>query len=563
MAGSSGDRIAKACRFLDRERPERALELIDGEEPTPAVLSLRSVALGLIAEQMGKASEAEDSFDQAFEQRAPLPAVLKQLGRYYKRTGNYARALDLYALLHEVEPRALDEFLADLPNEELARYSPWKLRRELEKEERGGQPRHWFYTDIKAALCTRLGPEEAALAFTEMAGNRFGEARSTRLCGLLDFASSGAADYEELSAARPMRIPPPPTFGEAVSEGFDSHTRTVFFTTIDDAVVSSKSNLILAGERALLDYQGDELDRVPIDLSTDPIVFGVAREAAVDGQRVTASVEHGGTRKPTFESALTLVGVNSFNFGHWLLEFLPRMWIAGDRPGFEEIPVLVDERMPPQNFEALRLFLGPEHPISVVGRGEAVRVERLWTCSTLVYVPLAQMWGTVAEHSPMVGDGALLAEYAARVLPALDPPDSEPAPARIYLARKDSQHRHLENRHAVEGWFAAQGFEIVDFGGLSFSEQLRLVRGAEVIVGPDGSSLMMTMLAGPGTRIGVLDNPYLEDNEWYGLVCEELGQPLLYMIGDVVREDPNYRFRSSYEIDVNELPAFQEALLAR
>ena len=104
---------------------------------------------------------------------------------------------------------------------------------------------------------------------------------------------------------------------------------------------------------------------------------------------------------------------------------------------------------------------------------------------------------------------------------------------------------------------------LVDFWDCSFRQQLELVRGAEVMVGPDGSSLMTSFFARPGTRIGVLDNPCLEDNEWYGLVCATLGQPLLYLTGEIVAEDPNYRFRSSYRLDVAALGPFLDELLAR
>jgi capsular polysaccharide biosynthesis protein len=114
----------------------------------------------------------------------------------------------------------------------------------------------------------------------------------------------------------------------------------------------------------------------------------------------------------------------------------------------------------------------------------------------------------------------------------------------------------------VEEWFVGNGFEVFDFAEHTFLEQLQLVRSAEAIVGPDGSAFMTTFYARPGTRIGVLDNPYLEDNEWYVNICQALGQPLLYLVGEVVHPDPSYRFRAGYRIDVEALPAFLDALMS-
>jgi hypothetical protein len=45
--------------------------------------------------------------------------------------------------------------------------------------------------------------------------------------------------------------------------------------------------------------------------------------------------------------------VNSYNFGHWLLELLPKVWACLGRPGFKSVPFLIDWQIPPQNVEAL------------------------------------------------------------------------------------------------------------------------------------------------------------------------------------------------------------------
>ena len=54
--------------------------------------------------------------------------------------------------------------------------------------------------------------------------------------------------------------------------------------------------------------------------------------------------------------AFSLVGVNSYNFGHLLGEFLPKLLALRGRPGFGSVPILVDEQMPPQHREAIELF---------------------------------------------------------------------------------------------------------------------------------------------------------------------------------------------------------------
>ena len=321
--------------------------------------------------------------------------------------------------------------------------------------------------------------------------------------------------------------------------------------------MSSKSNLLLVGDRALLDRQ-PEVESVPLNLDVDPIVLAPADDS------VTAVIGRGALSEPALERAFPLVGVHSYNFGHWLIEFLPRVLACRDRPGFGSVPILIDEQMIPQHREALELFVGRDHPIVVLKRGEAVRVKRLWTCSMFVYFPLGPKpresdTGDVSQ----VIDGQAFAELIAALRPTLDALPQASGSQRIYLTRKDSQHRRLVNRLEVEEWFRGRGFEVFDPAELSFGDQLALVRGADLIVGPDGSGLWTSFLADPGTRVGYLNNPYLEDHWWIALLCEDLGLHLSILTGEVVTQAQDYRKFSDYRIDIDVLPAFLEELLSR
>jgi hypothetical protein len=134
---------------------------------------------------------------------------------------------------------------------------------------------------------------------------------------------------------------------------------------------------------------------------------------------------------------------------------------------------------------------------------------------------------------------------------------------RIYLTRKESQHKRLVNAAAVQEWFADRGFEIYDPASLSFSEQLARVQGAEVLVAPEGSAPWLGFYGSPGTRIGLLDNPHVDEYWTYELLCRRLGLHLSILTGPVVRVEPSYAKFSDYEIDIERLPAFLDDLCSR
>jgi hypothetical protein len=223
------------------------------------------------------------------------------------------------------------------------------------------------------------------------------------------------------------------------------------------------------------------------------------------------------------------------------------------------VPILVDEQMPRQHREALELFAEPGQPVIVLRRGDAVRVTELWACSMVTNISLAPKPGSRDAVPLLALDGkgfAGLIEKVAAKLATIGPA----AHKRIYLTRKDSQLRRLVNRAEVEAWFAACGFEIFDLEELSFRDQLALARGADLIVGPDGSSMQISFFAGPNTRIGILNNPYLEDHRFYAVACQHLGQRLSLLTGEVTWEHPGYEKFSDYRIDVTALPGFLAGL---
>jgi hypothetical protein len=415
-------------------------------------------------------------------------------------------------------------------------------------------PELYALSPIKEDLVDRLGPESAAVAFAQMAGLSPGwEVARMPIASLKDFAMERGRDYEVISPARTVVIPPAPALGMGNGPGDAVETRTVFSCVLPDCVVSSKSNFLLANGVALLDYQRDELDQVPVDLSVDPIAFGPRPS---DAHFVIAANARNGV---PLAKALSLVGVNSYNFGHLLIEFLPKLFALLGRPGFDSVPILVDQQMPRQHREALEFFAEPGQPIIALRRGDAVRVTELWACSMVTNISLAPRAGSNDSVPLLALDGNGFAGLIDRIGPKLA--TIEPAEhKRIYLTRKDSQLRRLINRAEVEAWFTARGFEIFDLEGLSFRDQLALARGADVIVGPDGSSMQISFFAGPSTRIGILNNPYLEDHRFYAVACEHLGQCLSILAGEVVWEHPGYEKFSDYRIDVTALPGFLAAL---
>lgn len=409
------------------------------------------------------------------------------------------------------------------------------------------QPGFYALQPIKRQLVERLGPDAAGSIYLQATGRQDSHhVVPVRLESLHDLARRNLQDYRQLWAAKKVALAAPRVLNEPEVPPLQGASRTMFFGIVRGATVSSKSNYILTGDVAGLDFQNDELQECPINFDVDPAILQ-------HGDQLLAVKPTGQVAQRKFECVLSLLGIHSFAFGHWLMEFLPKVWMCMEQPGFERVTILIDRQMPPQHREALRCFVGPEQSIETVAPNETVHVDRLWVCPAPYYQPAGPKPGAAAAPGLLAADSSFMVPLLNRATSRLRGIGSRQNGKRIFLVRKASQHRKLVNQPEVIEFLARQGFFSVDFGELSFGEQLSLIRSAKIVIAADGSSSIMTMFAAKGARIGILTHQYLEDYEWYAQLSRDLGQFLCVLKGEVIREDKSYRTFSDYRIDLPRL----------
>jgi capsular polysaccharide biosynthesis protein len=535
--------LRSAIEALEAERPEAviaALEpLPDGGGPLGRALLL--VAQGLDAEAAGHADEAARLMEQALGSSPALPAsALRTLVASFGRSGRHRLRDHAFLLLQAAEPETVDVPLKRLPQAELADHAIWAQRASIDSR----RYLTYAFAPFKRALRDRIGREAAALQLAAVRGPTGPRvAVRRRLEPLIDHARQSGRDYEELIAAGPAPPTPLRLLGAASTEPEMRRTRTLFACVLEDVIVTARSSILLHGERALMDIQEDELTSVPHDLADDPLVASDRGEDVI----LLEPADRDALRR--VPEAVWLTGVHTVAFGHWIIEYLPKVWALMERDGFGAVPILVDARLPPQHLEAVRLFAGDANPLIVLDGYESVRVDRLWVASTVGYL------GGESRRVRLGMDDDAWSSLLERIAPTLESIDTAGAPPRLHLTRKPKQHRRLLNAADVGGRLEAAGFVGRDFAEETFTDQLRLVRGADWIVGPSGSALLMAIFARPGLRLGALVPRGLSDVAWIGQACRRLGIELTAIVGDAVPHE-QYAFLSDYRIDLDVLDAY-------
>jgi capsular polysaccharide biosynthesis protein len=417
----------------------------------------------------------------------------------------------------------------------------------------GARPTFYSLRAAKAAAVGGLGLDAAASWLMRSAGF-LGSWRATvkPLESLISYARRKGAISALIRDSRDVVVPAVHRIGAPPVPPEHHRTRTFFVAQLADAVVYSKSNTIATGEAAVLDFQGRELELFDLDLNVDgAVLIGDAREFAL--------LEQSDTQPVVIERALTLVGLHSFNFGHWVNEFLPKLWACLDLPGFNKCTLLVDAQMPEQHFQSLKLF-APQNAIRVVAPGERVEVRRLWTVSAPVNFPIGRKPGAASVPGLVAVDpdvfGELIDKVSRRYLQAILPSQDR----LVYLARGDNQHRRMLNSSTVMPWFEARGFRSYDFYRVDFESQLQLMRGADVVIGPDGSAFFSTFFARPGTSLGILNDSEVVNFELAALVWEALAMPLCVLEGEAMELPPGQYF-NDYRVREHMLPAFLDQVM--
>lgn len=418
--------------------------------------------------------------------------------------------------------------------------------------------------NFKLALKEQYGVPEGFRIYKDLLGLPDSlELARKKIEPLRDFARRNAITYEEIHpSGQPFVIEPPRIVGPNDARPMKGRTRAFYVACLADATVHAHSAFVHSDDTPLLDYEGDELTRFDDFLELDPLVFAAEGEHAwmiVDRNR-TIEIE---------EAFVPLIGPHATHFGHWIWEYLPKYATAVETGILPRVPVLVTDVMPDQLRDALA-FLLPDDVDIVEVPYAPILVKRLWYAPCLFHEPFFE---NMNERYPGADHRCTQPErfrpYIAALQKAADAAAPlPPANDRVYLARRDDMPRKLVNRRLVEALMRSRGFTVVYPEDLSFLDQVRLLRHARFVAGPEGSGIYLSFFSRPGTKLCVLNHPFVHDLLNFCYIVQDHGIDVTLFTGPALRRNdepgyPNFGFKhyADYEIDTNALARFLDGWL--
>ena len=277
---------------------------------------------------------------------------------------------------------------------------------------------------------------------------------------------------------------------------------------------------LAAGDRSLMVAElagGKVIGDLRLAVTRDDVVLGGVQSIFDSADPASHyALKRRRLRLPRYRrgTALLLGVANADNYYHWMLDSLPRWHLlqTAGLPAYDY--VLLPARPVPFQEETLDRLQVPAARRLRCSKNAVHQFERLFVPS----MPFP------AEE---------VASWACSWIRSLFP-EKATGPEKLYLSR-GAGRRRLANEAELEQALAARGFAIVQIGGMTVTEQARLLGNARCVVAPHGAALANLMFAPRGAQLLELFHPE-HKNRCYVNLAAACGHDYASLDGETVHE---------------------------
>lgn len=364
-------------------------------------------------------------------------------------------------------------------------------------------------------------------------------------------AAEGGGTYHQILEPRRIAEPKITFFEGPVALTSDCGTLDAppqYIARFENCLTFPRSNLVLQHNRLIYDLAAHPLAGIADikdGVNPDQIMTAVygAERALVEEPAETL----------TLDAGLMLFGLQSKNYGHWLLEFAPRMLSFNNAACPSSFPICIDDHMPETHRQIVELLDTRARPILSLP-AKATRFRELGMAPVPIFFPFDSRPGVRVYDAIWPAD--VLGEVRDLVLKQLTARgvDLRPRGRRIMLSRKGFTQRKLLNEADIIGILVRQGFEVVYPEMMSFAEQVQLYHTADTIVGSASSALTNCIFCNQNANVIALIH---EDRSFnfrgYTSMIESSGAKLCFIRGTTILGHKTHPFHANYVVETNKI----------
>lgn len=335
--------------------------------------------------------------------------------------------------------------------------------------------------------------------------------------------SDPSGNYDEIAPA--VSSPPiSPSFVLGPFPDFLTHSYFADITALPVGCYTLKN--IGVTSHSLLVRDGALLTSDQLNIS-EPTIAEAARYG-----RLCAEAEFSRTMD---EPLVSLAGLGHLIYGHWLVDFLPKLYLL-KQCGVDPFGV--------------KYLLPANTPRFAIAWLELLGIS---SGQLVFFEPYAEVIGASSLIVPTLlrtnGRTHPLFRSAIEYLISLIPRETrqiqrKPGGKRLYLTRgvPGPENRKLVNRQAIEQLAADAGYAIVRPESLPLHDQLAMFASAKCIVGEYGSALHGSLFSASGTTVCPLRASARHPGFLQSGLCQAMDQKIGYVFGSAAEHDIEQEF---------------------
>ncbi len=274
-------------------------------------------------------------------------------------------------------------------------------------------------------------------------------------------------------------------------------------------------------------------------------------------RREKSSIELRIRRKEiTVEKAINLLGFAADNYYHLTFEIISRLgYIEGTLSG-NEYTLLLDEKIKTnKNLYQLVQIAAKGYTIKFISEGQIVYCSELVLPSMNTWMPLNLKVGcTLRLEDNMIAKSAV-----ENLRNLMRDHINESGFEKIFISRKDSLNRRIENEDEVIALFKENGFKIVLMEDYDIKGQIGLFSSAKCIVGASGAALTNLAYCNKETVVGCI---IPEDNGFYiySSIANYVGGDTLFFSPEIVEKN-EFMAEEKWRINLDECNGYIKELI--
>jgi hypothetical protein len=191
-------------------------------------------------------------------------------------------------------------------------------------------------------------------------------------------------------------------------------------------------------------------------------------------------------------SYLYIGSAGSFNYGHWLVDDLPRAKAWLDlRDKMDVIPIILmpshGDKMNDIRFQSLKELIDPNIEVEFIDPDKTIKISDIY-------------FATPVSFHPRIKNPAAINFVRDQASYYVRKGYREPG-RKLFVARRPPNSRSITNFDEVWAFLSARGFEMVEPENLNFVDQVTLFQNAKIVVGQMGAAMTSTMFCQPATPL--------------------------------------------------------------